>query len=153
MTPTLRPCWLAALVVSVAPTLPDLRLGWGAPLPEMERRDEQTPDLESPPTTTAALASRKTQSEDGSRQGQVSPLGWRRLDSVWVEPTQVLRWECMFMFVGANSSLRSFLPVFRVLLTPCFSTPLPQMRYSNIIVGFFPDTLSLSGGEDLVALS
>lgn len=88
MTPTLRPCWLAAFVVPAAPILTILRLGWRAALSEMERRrDEQVPDLESPPTTKAALASRKRRRDQGRDRCLLRagvgwiPCGWEPLKS------------------------------------------------------------------------
>lgn len=48
----------------------------------------------------------------------MSARGRCRLGHVWVGPAQVpLKWECVFVFMGARSSLRSFLSVSRVLLS------------------------------------
>lgn len=75
---------------------------------------------------------------------------------MWVGTTQVLRWEYVFMFVGAKSSLRSVLSVSRALLTPCCSTPLFPKFYivGLFVVGLFLDTqCHLSRfGEDLGGL-
>lgn len=94
------------------------------------------------------------ESEEGSRQGQVSAQGRCRLDPMWVGATQILRWAYVFMFVGGKISLRSVLSVSRALLTPCCCTPLPKTLYSRIFLGLFPDTQPhLSQfGEDLVGL-
>lgn len=97
-------------------------------------------NLHPPPKLPLPLG--RLESEEGSRQGQVSAQGRCRLDPMWVGAAQVLRWECVFTLAGAKRSLRSSLTVSRALLTPCCSTPLPQITYRNVIVGMFPDTPS-----------
>lgn len=135
MTPTLRPCWLAGLVVPAASTLTDLRLGCGEQLCQKWREEGMSKglawSLHPPPKLLWPLG--RLKSEERPRQGQVSARGRCRLDPMWVGATQVLRWECVFMFVGAKSSLRCVLSVSRALLTPCCSTPLPKILHSRIV--------------------
>lgn len=78
-------------------------------------------NLHPPPKLPLPLG--RLESEEGSRQGQVSAQGRCRLDPMWVGAAQVLRWECVFTLAGAKRSLRSSLTVSRTPLAAPHPSP------------------------------